>query len=213
MMAVYDLEEQEQIDEIKAWWKQYGNALLLLVVVAALTVAAVLGWRAYNDRQGLEAGELYVQLQAAVSSSENKKVQDIGATMIERYPRSGYAQFAALAVGRAAFETGSLAEARTSLKWVVEHAKDDGTRDLARLRLATVALDEKKYDEALATLQAAPVEAMAALFADLKGDILAVQEKTAEARSAYQLALDKTEAKSGYRNVIQGKLDSLGTAK
>ncbi len=213
MMAVYDLEEQEQIDEIKAWWRRYGNALLLLVIVAALTVAAVFGWRTYNDRQGLEAGELYVQLQAAVSSNENKKVQDISATMIDRYPRSGYTQFAALAAGRAAFETGSLADARTSLKWVVEHAKDDGTRDLARLRLATVALDEKKYDEALAALQAAPVEAMAALFADLKGDILAVQEKTTEAHSAYQLALDKTEAKSGYRNVIQGKLDSLGTAK
>lgn len=213
MMAVYDLEEQEQIDEIKAWWKRYGNGVLLLVTVAALTVAAVLGWRAYGDRQAAEAGELYVQLQAAVASNDGKKVQDISATMTDRYPRTGYAQFAALAAARAAFESGNLAAARTSLTWVVERAKDDGTRDVARLRLATVALDEKKYDEALAALQAAPVEAMAALFADLKGDILAVQGKAAEARGAYQLALDKTEAKSGYRNVIQGKLDSLGAAQ
>ena len=102
MMAVYDLEEQEQIDEIKAWWKRYGNGVLLLVTVAALTVAAVLGWRAYGDRQAAEAGELYVQLQAAVASNDSKKVQDISATMTDRYPRTGYAQFAALAAARAA---------------------------------------------------------------------------------------------------------------
>ncbi len=213
MMAVYDLEEQEQIDELKAWWKQYGNAVLMVIIAASLTVGAFFGWRAYSDRQALDAGELYVQLQGAVGAGEPKKVQDISAAIVDKYPRTGYAQFAALAAAKAAFDSGNLAEARNSLKWVVDHAKDDGTRDLARLRLAVVELDEKKYDAALATLQTAPVEALAALFADLRGDILTAQEKPAEARSAYQAALDKTDAKSPYRGVIQGKLEALGEAK
>lgn len=213
MMAVYDLEEQEQIDELKAWWKQYGNAVILVFTVMALTIGGYFGWRGYGDHQALEAGELFVQLQGAVGSGEPKKVQDIAAAMMDKYPRTAYAQFAALAGAKAAFDTGNFAEARTSLKWVVDRAKDDGTRDVARLRLAVVLLDEKKYDEALAALQAAPVDAMTALFADLRGDILSAQEKFSDARSAYQLALDKTDAKSPYRGIVQGKLEALGDAK
>jgi predicted negative regulator of RcsB-dependent stress response len=213
MMAVYDLEEQEQIAELKAWWKEYGNLVLMAVVVVSLTVSGFFGWRAYGDRQGLEAGELYVQLQGAVGAGDPKKVQDIAAAIADKYPRSGYAQFAALAAAKAAFDGGNPAEARLRLQWVIDRAKDDGTRDLARLRLSAVLLDEKKYDDALAALQTTPVEAMAALYADLRGDVLAAQGKAGDARGAYQFALDKSDAKSPYRGVIQGKLDSLGETK
>jgi predicted negative regulator of RcsB-dependent stress response len=203
MMAVYDLEEQEQIDELKAWWKTWGNTVLLVVIVISLTASGVVGWRAWGDRQSLEAGELYVQVLGAVGSGEPKKVQDIAAAMADKYPRAGYSHFAALAAAKAAFDTGNLAEARARLQWV----------DLARYRLGIVLLDEKKPDEAIAALQAPPVEALTALFSDLRGDVLAAQGKAAEARGAYQAALDKTEAKSSYRGVIQGKLDALGEAR
>jgi len=212
-MAVYDLEEQEQLDELKAWWKRYGNIVLSVVVIASLAVSGVFGWRAYGDRQALEAGELYLQLQGAVVAGDPKKVQDIAAAISDKYPRTGYAQFAAFAAARAAFDSGNNAEARTRLQWVVEHARDDATRDLARLRLANVLLDEKKFDEALTALKASPVEAMAGLFADLRGDVLTLQGKVSDARGAYQLALDKSDAKSPYRGVIQGKLDAIGDAK
>ena len=212
-MAVYDLEEQEQIDELKAWWNSYGNTVLTVVIVASLTVSGVIGWRAYSDRQALDAGELYVQLQGAVGAGDPKKVQDIAAAIADKYPRTGYAQFAELAAAKAAFDSGNLAEARTRLQWVIDHARDDGTRDLARLRLAVALLDEKKYDDALAALKSPPVDAMAVLYADLRGDVLAAQGKPGDARGAYQLALDKSDAKSPYRGVIQAKLDSLGEAK
>src|SRR3990172_9042786 len=105
MMAVYDLEEQEQLDEIKAWWKQYRNVLLLVVVGAAVTVGTIQGWRYYNNKQAFEAGELYIQLQGAVDSGGPKKAQDIAAMLIDKYPRTGYAGLAALTgakeIGRA----------------------------------------------------------------------------------------------------------------
>jgi len=212
-MAVYDLQEQEQIDELKAWWNTWGTAILMVIVVASVTVIAVVGWRAWSDRNALEAGELYVQLQGAAAGGDPKKVQDIAAAIADKYPRTGYAQFAALAAAKAAFDSGNPAEARARLQFVIDRAKDDSTRDLARLRLATVLLDEKKYDEALAALAAPPQEAMTALYADLRGDALVAQGKSAEARGAYQLALDKSDARSPFRGVIQSKLDALGEAK
>ena len=212
-MAVYDLEEQEQIDEIKAWWKQYGNLVILVVTAALLTLAGIRGWSYCQTRQGLEASELYAQLQGAVGANEPKKVQDIAAVITDRYKRSGYAAFAALAAAKAAFDSGDLAAAKARLQWVAENGRDAETRDIGRLRLAAVLLDEKKYDEALKQLETQPVETFSPLYSDLKGDILVAQGKPQEARAAYQAALDKTESKSGYRALIQVKLDALGTVR
>lgn len=212
-MAVYDLEEQEQIEELKSWWHQYRNLVFLVMAAAAVTVGGIQGWRYYHDKQALDAGELYSQLQAGVGSGDLKKVQDIAAAMVEKYPRTSYAAFAALAGAKAAFGSGDATAAKARLQWVVDNAREDEMREIARLRLATVLLDEKKYDEALKLLETKHGEPLNALYANLKGDVLVAQGKSSEARSAYQLALDKSDAKSTYRALIQLKLDALGEAK
>jgi predicted negative regulator of RcsB-dependent stress response len=161
----------------------------------------------------MEAGELYAQLQGAVGANEPKKVQDIAVVITDRYARTGYATFAALAAARAAFESGDLAAAKTRLQWVVDHARDAEARDIARLRIGAVLLDEKNYDEALKLADTQHVDSLSALYADLKGDILVAQGKPQDARAAYQLALDKSDAKGSYRALIQIKLDALGAAR
>ena len=212
-MAVYDLEEQEQIDEIKAWWKQYRGIVILVAMATLLTVAGMRGWTYYNNKQGLEAGELYTQLQGAVGANEPKRVQDIAAVITDKYARTGYATFAALAAAKAAFDSGDLAAAQARLQWVVDNARDGEARDIGRLRLSAVLLDQKKYDEALKQLEAQHVDTLSALYADLKGDVLVAQGKPQDARAAYQLALDKSEGKSAYRALIQVKLDALGAVR
>ncbi|HEV2008397.1 MAG TPA: tetratricopeptide repeat protein [Burkholderiales bacterium] len=212
-MAVYDLEEQEQIDELKAWWIQYRMLILLVIVATVVTVGSIWGWRNYRDRQALDAGELYVQLQGAAVSGEPKKVQDIAAVLAVKYPRTGYAAFAALAGAKAALDSGDIAEAKNRLQWALDNAKDNETRDIARVRLAAVLLDEKNYDAALKLLATKHADTFSALYADLKGDVLVAQGNNNEARIAYQLALDKSDAKSSYRGLIQIKLDAVGAAK
>jgi predicted negative regulator of RcsB-dependent stress response len=120
---------------------------------------------------------------------------------------------AALSAAKASFETGELDDARKNLEWAMEKAREEEMRDVARLRLAGVLLDEKKYDEALKLLSAKSVDAYASLYADLRGDVLAAQGKTADARAAYQMALDKSDANSQYRRLVEVKLDALGDAK
>ena len=212
-MAVYDLEEQEQLDELKSWWQQYSKFIVLIAIVAAVTLSGIQGWRYYQNKQALEAGELYSQLQGAIGAGEQKKVQDIAAVILEKYPRTNYAVFAALAGGKAAFDSGDMAAAKLRIQWVVDNAKADETREIARLRLAAILLDEKQYDAALKLLETAHSEALSALYADLKADVLVAQGKQNEARAAYQLALDKSDAKSAYRALIQIKLDALGEVK
>ena len=209
----YDLEEQEQIAAVKSWWSEYGTLVAAAVAACSLTIAGYQGWRYYKQDQTRGAVTLYEQLDQAERTGDHKKVRDIAGQITGKYGATIYGTFAALSGARASVESGDLAGAKSQLQWVIDNAKENEMRDIARLRLAGVLLDEKNHAEALKLVDTKPVESLAGLYADLKGDILLAQGKKADARSAYQFALDKSEAGSSYRAIIQLKLDSLSEAK
>jgi predicted negative regulator of RcsB-dependent stress response len=209
----YDHQEQEHLDAVKGWWEQYGTLIIVVVIACLVTIAAFQGWRYYRHQQSIAAVTLYEQLTQAERANEHKRVRDIAAQITDKYARTPYATLSALSAARASFETGDLAASKAQLQWVMERAREDELKDVARLRLAGVLLDEKKFDEALAQVNGPHSEAFSALYADLKGDILLAQGKRGEARSAYQQAYDKSDLKSPYRPMIQAKLDALGEAK
>ena len=209
----YDLEEQEQIAAIKGWWHDYGKLAMLVVLGCLVAIAAFQGWRYYRTQQAERAATLYIQLNEAERANDSKRVRDIASQIIDRYGSSQYAGMAALAAAKAGVTTGDVDDAKKKLQWAAEHAKEEEMRDVARLRLAGVLLDEKKYDEALKLLSAKSGDAFAMLYADLRGDVLAAQGKPAEARTAYQTAIDKSDPNSNYRRLIEVKLDAVGEAK
>lgn len=209
----YDLQEQEQLEAMKAWWSRYGTLVMVTAIACLLTIAAFQGWRYYGGQQALAAVTLYEQLAQAERKNEPKRVRDIAAQITDKYARTPYAAMAALSAARANFETGDLAASKASLQWVIEHAREEELRDVARLRLAGVLLDEKNYEEALALVNGKHSESFGALYADMRGDILLAQGKRADARGAYLQALEKNDLRSPYRPMIQAKLDALGEAK
>jgi predicted negative regulator of RcsB-dependent stress response len=206
----YDLDEQEQIENLKAWWKRYGTLVLLGVTACLVTIAAVQGWRYYTAQQSQRAATLYLQLDQAQDAKDHRRVRDIAAQIVERHGSTHYAGMAALAAAHASFATGEIDEARKHLQWAAERAREEEMRDVARLRLAALLLDQKQFDEALKVLSARHQEAYAGLFADARGDVLAVQGRAPEAREAYRNALEKLDPGSNYRRVVEVKLDALG---
>lgn len=212
-MPVYDLEEQEKIDELKAWWKTHGTTVILAAAVFFASLAGFQGWRYYQKSQAEQAAGLYGKLQKAVADNDVKTARAIAATVMDKFSATSYAPRAALAFARASLQTGDAQSAKTQYQWVLDHAAEEELKDATRLRLAGILLDEKNYPEALKLLDNKHGESFSGLYADLKGDILASQGKLAEARSAYQDALAKTDRKSPYHNLMQLKLDALGAAK
>jgi len=209
-LSAYDLEEQEKVDELKAWWKANGTTVMLAVTVFAVVVASMQGWRVYQNSQQRQAALAYEAVQSGVQGKDTKRIRDAAGQLIEKYPGTPYASRAALLAAGANFESGDAKSAKAQLQWVIDHSKEEGARDIARLRLAGVLLDEKAYEEAMKTLEASHGKAFDGLFSDLKGDVLAAQGKKVDARAAYQAALEKTDEKSAYRQVVQMKLDGLG---
>lgn len=212
-MAAFDLEEQEQIAALKGWWQENGKLVVLAVSVAVLAGAAYFGWRAWNDRQAAAGATLYQQVDQAARSGDARKVRDLATTLQKDYGRTAYAAMAGLMAAKAAFDTADRPAAKAQLEWVLANARSPEMRDIARLRLAGVLLDEQDPAGALKLLDAKVPDAMTPLYADLKGDVFAAQGNKAEARAQYQLALDKSDARSPQRQVVQVKLDSLGSAQ
>jgi predicted negative regulator of RcsB-dependent stress response len=207
----YDLEEQEQLAQLKGWWKDNGSKVIAVIAAAAIAIAGWQGWRGWQASQAQQAAALYDTLVKAVQGSDAKAMRDAGGTLVESFPRTLYASLGALAAARYHFEHGDLKNARTQLQWVVDRSPSDELKDLARLRLAGVMLDDKAYDEALALLEAKHADAMAAQYATLKGDILLAKNQPAEAKAAYKLALEKTgQRDAAFRASVQLRLDALG---
>ncbi|MDE2600607.1 MAG: tetratricopeptide repeat protein [Rhodocyclaceae bacterium] len=220
-MAVYDHEEQEQLDALKAWWRDHGNKVVNVALAVAVAAAAASGWKWWQGRQAGEAGALYSQLQAAAEKNDAKAVRDASVALAENYSGTVYAGMGALLTAKIQVDAGDLKNAKAQLSWAADKAGDASLRDLARLRLAGLLLDEKAYDEALQQLGKEPDAAFAVRYAELKGDIYAAQGKVDDARTAYQAALNKLDSKGGmespasqrealYRELMQIKLESLG---
>jgi predicted negative regulator of RcsB-dependent stress response len=212
-MSSLDLQEQEQVEALKDWWKENGKWVIGAVVVGLLSFSGIKYWKSYQASQSAEASKLYVEVLKQASTNDAKRIGDAADALSSRYGSSAYAPRAQLLAAQASLQAGDVARTKVQLQWVIEHASETGLQDAARLKLASMLLDEKKYDEALKQLDAVHPESFNGLFADLRGDVLSAQGKVAEARAAYQLAYDKTDAKSTYRNLIQLKMDGLGSAK
>ena len=227
-MAAYDLEEQEQLAELKAWWKQYGNLLINLLLGVMVAILAWQGWNYYQGKQAGESGLLYNALQAAIQKNDLQQIKVANGELVSKYGSSTYASLGALMTAKALVDSGDTKTARLQLTWVIEHASEE-LRDLARLRLAALMVDEKEFDAALKQLDGKSVAALEPRFAEMRGDVLVEQGKKKEAVDAYTLALSKldgqdkasdpagakvqTQTSQVAHELIQMKLDSLGGSK
>ncbi len=210
-MSTYDLEEQEQLESLKSWWKDHANLILTILTVALAALAAWNAWNWYRDHQSLQAASLYEVLEKAARANDAKSAREVAESIIEQYPRSSYGPLAALVAAKMNYQAGDAKTAAAQLRWVIEHASSDEVKAIARMRLANVQVDEGQADEALKTLSAAPPPGFESLYESLRGDIHLVQNKRTEARTAYRAALDKADPKDlAMRQQLQLKIDALG---
>lgn len=219
-MATYDLEEQEQLEELKTWWKMHGTLITAVVVALAIGVVGWQGWQWWQRSQAAQAGQLYGSLQQALMQQDVKQVRLIAGELLDKYPGTAYAGMGAMLSAKALLESGDLKSAQAQFGWTAEHAKDQGLRDLARLRQAIALAEDKSYDAALKLLAVPPAPSFMPRYLEVRGDILAVQGKAGEARGAYGEAIKAHEGArkaenlpaGPYLEILQAKRDAAGGA-
>ncbi len=216
MATPLDLQEQEQVDQLKAFWKQYGNLITWTLILALGGFAAWNGWNWWQREQGSKASSMFDELERAAQAGDAERSARVFADLKERFARTAYASQGALLAAKVQAEKGQADAALTSLAWAADNASEDEIRTLARLRAAGLLMDKKQYDAALTQLDAAAsgknAKEFEALVADRRGDVFMAQGKKDEARKAFEIAYKAMDEKTDYRRLIDAKLTALGAA-
>ncbi len=201
--------EHEQVEALKEWWAKNGKKVTTaaILVLAAITGGRV--WYGYQNSIREAASAEYETLINAVRQDNADSALQIGSHIVEEYPQTSYATFAALIMAKMDIQKGDAAAAQTSLRWAMEHAEVEGLDHVARLRLARVLLGENKAGEALDVLKMEQTGTFSGEYAALRGDAYRASGQIAQAETAYSTALNDTSLGAEQHAQIQMKLDSL----
>lgn len=210
MATHLDLQEQEQLEELKAFWAKYGNLITWVLILVLGSFVAWTGWNRYQASQAAQAAALFDELDRAEQSGDAGRATAVFNDLKQRYPRTVYAEQAGLRAARIEYRKGQVDAAKASLGWVAEHAIEDEYKASAHLALAGVLIDQKQYDAALKELDLVKSPAFAALVSDRRGDVLMAQGKKDEAKAAYLAAWKGLDDKVDYRRLVDAKLTALG---
>ncbi len=205
-----DLEEQEQLDQLKHFWKQYGNSITWALI---LVLGAFASWNFYQywqRSQATQAAAMYDEVERVVKSADATKIDRVFADMKDRFAATTYAQQAGLLVSKQYYSVGNVEASKTALAWVADKSSDPGYQAIAKLRLAGVLMESKAFDAALKQLSGSFPANFDALVADRKGDILLLQGKKTEALVEYAKAFKNFDERTEYRRLVEVKLNSLG---
>ncbi len=205
-----DLEEQEQLDELKAFWNRFGNLITWALILVLSGFAGWNGYQYWQRSQAAQAAALYDEVDRAAKAGDAPKVERAFSDMKDKFGRTAFAQQAGLLAAKTLFEKGQVDASKAALAWVAEQSSDEGYRAVAHLRLAGVLLEAKSYAEALKQLDGSFPKDFVPLVADRKGDIFSLQDKKAEAIAQYQAAYTGLDEHDEYRRLVEVKLNSLG---
>jgi predicted negative regulator of RcsB-dependent stress response len=208
-MKHLDLEEQEQLDKLKAFWKQFGNSISFALILVFGSIAAYNAWQWWQRSQSLQAAAMYDEVERATKGGDPAKISRAFADMKEKFGGTTYAAQAGLLSAKTLYDKGQAEQAKAPLEWVAGQAADDSYRAIAKLRLASILFENKSFEAALKLVEALPKE-FEPLGADRRGDILLAMGKRDEAKQAFEKAHKGLDERSEYRRLVEVKLNALG---
>lgn len=212
MATQLNLEEQEQLDQVKHFWAQYGNLITWVLIAVLGSMAAWNGWNYWQRTQATKAAALYDEIERAALAKDADRTERALADMKDKVGGTTFAAQGGLLAAKTLFDAGKIDAARTALSWVADKAPDDAYKAVARLRLVGLDIEAKAFDQALKTLEAPVPKPFDALVADRRGDVFMAQGKTEEAKAQYQTAWRGLDDRAQYRRLVEVKLATLGVS-
>jgi len=207
------LTEQEQIEIVKNWIKQYALVIITGVIIAAIGIS---GWRYWQQRQAKilrHASAVYDEMLTKRAQNNVEATQVQAKKLFSHYPKTIYGQMAAFMLARDAVLKKNYQEAEKQLNWVLDHNDTAAFRQIARIRLARVLIADQKPEEAIKVLQKTDDKSFNGLTEEVKGDAYLAMKNTSMARQAYQQALSQLPNAEVIRPLLQMKYDNLITNK
>jgi predicted negative regulator of RcsB-dependent stress response len=202
--------EEEQIEQLKRWLKQYSSTIIAGIILAVVIMTSWRMWENYHNKILYHASGVFDEMLALRAQNETHDASVQADKLIHHYKKTPYAQMASLMLARDAIANKNYSEAEKRLNWVMDHSKTAPVREIARLRLARVFIAEKKADEALSTLDHVDDDSFIGLVDEVRGDAYLLQNNKALAKESYQKAIKELPKEDVAQTpLLQIKLDNL----
>ena len=212
-----DLEEQEQLDQLKAFWQKYRNLITGVLTVVLFAYAAYSGYGWWRNNQALEASKLYETMVSAIAKGDKEQTLRAADDLQKDFARTSYAAMSSLIAARIASDAGDGTKALDYLRWAAKNASNDAYLALAKLRLVAQLIEqgsEKDFAEADQVLKQSPIAGFEALWLERRGDWYLAQKKNADAKKSYEDAWKKLDQAKEFpeeaRRLLKVKLDAVG---
>ncbi len=212
-----DLEEQENLANLKSFWARYGNYIIGVITVALLVYSGMSAWKWYQRDQAADAGKLYETLINSISKNEKDKTYLAAEDLQKKYGGTSYAAMGSLVAAKVAMDSNDASKAQSYLKWTANQASDDSFRALAQLRLLGILIDqgtEASLKEADQLLKEKAVKGFEPLWIERRGDWYLVQTKIPEARTEYLKAMKAMQSDKAFpedaRGLLKVTIDAVG---
>lgn len=205
------LTEQEQIQQLKNWIKQYGLTILAGILIALLITSGWHYWQNYKNRILTHASGVYDEMLTARAQGNKQELSVQADKLLTHYPKTPYAQMAAFMIARDAVLKNNYPEAINQLNWVIQHTSTKAIREIARLRIARILITEKKPQEAIDLLNKVDDKNFNGLIHEIRGDAFFSMNDLNSARKSYELAMKEIPNSEVTRPILQMKLDDLAT--
>ena len=199
--------QDDDTEKLREWWKRNGVGIIAGIILGVGGVGGIQGWRMYQDHQGEKASVLYEQMLAADVVDDQAAVIDAATVLIENHQSSGYADLARLMLARQFLYAEDVAAARSALNELLEESKDPVMHQVARVRLAVIALQAGDVDQVRALAEASAAEGFVSQFQELLGDALMATGDLKAAQIAYEKALANAPSNSQAAQLISAKLN------
>lgn len=209
-MAHFDLNEQEQIATVKYFWKDWGKYIAAVVVLLILGYVGSTGYNWYNTKQSAKAAQIYAGVITALNNNQDAEVYKITDQLIADLPNTEVTSMSAMQAAKLSFTKKNYAQAEKYLLWTKDKSSDKSLQSLAALRLASVYIDEKKFDKAREMLKVKHDLSFDGLFYEGRGDMYIAMGDLNKARDAYKEGLQKAANDPSTQQAIQMKLDIIG---
>ena len=203
--------EEQQIEALKKWWSENATSLILGVSIGAMSLG---GWGYYVEKKAehrTEASEIYASI---ATQAQANNVDDEGIKKADQltadYADTPYAALSSLTLATYEFNKGNVDEAITRLQWIDKNAQEEEVKQIARLRLASIFISQKKYDDAQAWLSSEHPAAFNARYEELKGDVFVARGEIEQARIAYDKAIEQSATSSRW---LRLKRQDLGSSE
>ena len=206
------LTEQEQIEILKSWIKQYSLVILAGVMIAIISMSA---WRFWDQRQTKildHASSVYDEMLTMRAQNQLSETEVQNKKLFSHYEQTIYGKMAGLMFARTDVVKNNYSDAEKQLQWVIDHAKVDAFKEIARIRLARLLIAEKNPQAALNMLNTVNDKNFGGLINEVRGDAYLAENKPNDARAAYQLAISQLPNADVIRPLLQMKYDNLSTS-